>query len=394
MELKRMDITNFIESQYKELEPKIDFEYIDLYKNVRHERLQTILSTLHKEFQSLFKLMNERLPTKDSTAHFWAEPSRELIHLIEITNDLIRELSESPYVFRLDEYYTTLFKNCESFLSFGGGSALPPNMNKVLLYYTKPMFIFEDTIVTNSLHDKKNYQVKQNIGSGSYADVFKYKDGFYDKEFAIKVAKKNLSEKELSRFKEEYKQMKELNSPYIVEVYNYDKQKHIYYMELMDTNLHDYILKNNNILSFTQRKNIGNQILKAFYYIHSKGLFHRDINPKNVLLKIYDDTLIVKVADFGLVKVPNLQLTSFNTDMKGWFNDPSLEFDGFANYNISHEIFALTRLLYFILTGKTNISNNKNANIKKFLEIGLNPDKNKRFKNIEELTTAFKNITS
>ncbi|WP_329812188.1 hypothetical protein [Enterococcus faecalis] len=94
-----MDITNFIESQYRELEHDVNLEYIDLYKNVQHERLQTILSTLHKEFQSLFKLMNERLPTKDSTAHFWAEPSRELIRLIEITTDLIRELSKTPYAF-------------------------------------------------------------------------------------------------------------------------------------------------------------------------------------------------------------------------------------------------------------------------------------------------------
>ncbi|EOX2710694.1 protein kinase family protein [Enterococcus hirae] len=387
-----MDITNFIESQYREIEHITNFEYINLYKSIQSERLQIILSTLHKEFQTLFKLMNDRLPTKDSEAHFWADPSRELIHIIQITNDLIRELSATPYAFQLDEYYTNLISNCETFLSESGGSALPPNMNKVILYYTKPMFIFDDTVAIKKTKNRVIYQLKQNIGSGSYADVFKYKDEFYNKEFAIKVAKKNLTAKELLRFKEEYNQMKELNSPYIVEVYNYDEQKHMYYMELMDVNLYHYILQNNDKLSFTQRKNIGNQILKAFYYIHSKGLFHRDINPKNVLLKIYDDTQVVKIADFGLVKVPNLQMTSFNTDMKGWFNDPSLELDGFSNYNISHEIFALTRLLYFVLTGKTNISKNKDNNIKKFLEIGLNPDKNIRFKNIQELANAFKNI--
>ncbi|EOA3408657.1 protein kinase [Enterococcus hirae] len=387
-----MDITNFIESQYREIEHITNFEYINLYKSIQSERLQIILSTLHKEFQTLFKLMNDRLPTKDSEAHFWADPSRELIHIIQITNDLIRELSATPYAFQLDEYYTNLISNCETFLSESGGSALPPNMNKVILYYTKPMFIFDDTVAIKKTKNRVIYQLKQNIGSGSYADVFKYKDEFYNKEFAIKVAKKNLTTKELLRFKEEYNQMKELNSPYIVEVYNYDEQKHMYYMELMDVNLYHYILQNNDKLSFTQRKNIGNQILKAFYYIHSKGLFHRDINPKNVLLKIYDDTQIVKITDFGLVKVPNLQMTSFNTDMKGWFNDPSLELDGFSNYNISHEIFALTRLLYFVLTGKTNISKNKDNNIKKFLEIGLNPDKNIRFKNIQELANAFKNI--
>ncbi|EPD1676871.1 protein kinase family protein [Enterococcus faecalis] len=389
-----MDITNFIESQYRELEHDVNLEYIDLYKNVQHERLQTILSTLHKEFQSLFKLMNERLPTKDSTAHFWAEPSRELIRLIEITTDLIRELSKTPYAFRLDEYYTALIKDCEKFLSSGGGSALPPNMKKVLLYYTKPMFVFEDTIAINSLYGKKIYQLKQNIGSGSYADVFKYKDEFYDKEFAIKVAKKNLSEKELLRFREEYKQMKELNSPYIVEVYKYDGEKNEYYMELMDISLYEFINKNNNKLTTIERKKIGIQILKAFNYIHSKRLLHRDINPKNILLKIYDDSRVVKVADFGLVKVPNLQVTSFNTDIKGYFNDQALELEGFSNYSILHETYALTRLLFFVLTGRIKTTNVKDEQLKKFLAIGLNPDKNKRFKNLNELTIAFKNISS
>lgn len=387
-----MDITNFIESQYRELENNINTEYIDLYKNIKHKKLQTILSTLHREFQLLFKLMNERLPTKDSGAHFWADPSRELIHVIQVTNDLIRELSTTPYAFQLDEYYTNLIKNCESFLSTGGGSTIPPNMNKIILYYTKPMFILEDTVVIKRSQGEENYQIKQSIGSGSYADVFKYKDEFYGKEFAIKVAKKDLSEKELSRFKEEYKQMKELNSPYIVEVYNYDEQKKLYYMELMDATLHRYILKNNDKLSFTQRKNIGNQILKSFAYIHSKKLLHRDISPKNILIKIYDDALIVKIADFGLVKIPDLQMTSLNTEIKGWFNDPSLELDGFSNYNILHETYALTRLLFFVLTGKIKTSNIKHNQLRDFIEIGLNIDKEKRFQNIEELSSAFKKL--
>ncbi|EOS7671346.1 protein kinase family protein, partial [Enterococcus hirae] len=162
-----MDITNFIESQYREIEHITNFEYINLYKSIQSERLQIILSTLHKEFQTLFKLMNDRLPTKDSEAHFWADPSRELIHIIQITNDLIRELSATPYAFQLDEYYTNLISNCETFLSESGGSALPPNMNKVILYYTKPMFIFDDTVAIKKTKNRVIYQLKQNIGSGS-----------------------------------------------------------------------------------------------------------------------------------------------------------------------------------------------------------------------------------
>ena len=188
--------------------------------------------------------------------------------------------------------------------------------------------------------------------------------------------------------------MKELNSPYIVEVYKYDGEKNEYYMELMDISLYEFINKNNNKLTTIERKKIGIQILKAFNYIHSKRLLHRDINPKNILLKIYDDSRVVKVADFGLVKVPNLQVTSFNTDIKGYFNDQALELEGFSNYSILHETYALTRLLFFVLTGRIKTTNVKDEQLKKFLAIGLNPDKNKRFKNLNELTIAFKNISS
>lgn len=51
--------------------------------------------------------------------------------------------------------------------------------------------------------------------------------------------------------------MKSLNSPYILEVYNFDE---------------------------------------------SKNLLHRDISTTNILVKQYDDANIIKIADFGLVK--------------------------------------------------------------------------------------------
>ncbi|XQF94187.1 protein kinase domain-containing protein (plasmid) [Pseudoalteromonas espejiana] len=48
---------------------------------------------------------------------------------------------------------------------------------------------------------------------------------------------------------------------------------------------------------------------------------HRDISPKNILLKEYDDVAVVKIADFGLVKIVDSELTSENTDFKGYYND-------------------------------------------------------------------------
>ena len=132
------------------------------------------------------------------------------------------------------------------------------------------------------------------------------------------------------------------------------KCRNEYVMEYMDFTLDEYISKNNASMSYLQRKGIGQQILKAFEYIHSKDRLHRDISPKNILLKQYDDVMVVKIADFGLVKIPDSSLTTVNTEFKGYFNDPSLILDGFDTYNTLHETFALTRIIYYVLTGKTN----------------------------------------
>lgn len=140
------------------------------------------------------------------------------------------------------------------------------------------------------------------------------------------------------------------------------------------------------------RKSLSFQILKAFTYLHSKGIAHRDISPKNILLKQYDEVVVAKVSDFGLVKIPESALTSMNTEFKGYFNDPALATEGFDNYSIQHEMYALTKLLFFIMTGKTNTAFIDDPKVSDFVKKGLHVDNHKRFQNIAELSEAFRSI--
>lgn len=382
-----MDINNFIENIYRELSDIISPEYIELYENIKNERLKTILSTLHAALISSFKTMNERLPTTSYEAHFWADPSRALMKEIEITERLQRGLKKSPYSIEIDSYYQELIKKCNSFLNRSGGSSIPQNMDKVELYYTLPIFKSMDAIEkTSNPIISSNLKI---IGEGSYAHVYKYKDEFYGKNFVLKRAKSNLDDKEIVRFKKEFEEMSKLASPYIVEVYNYNEDKNEYVMEHMDYSLYDYINKYNANINKNQRKYIGNQVLRAFNYIHSKGLLHRDISPRNILIREYEDTVVVKIADFGLVKVPESDLTSLQTDVKGSFNDPALFIDGFSKYDLGHEIYALTRLLCYIMTGKVNMDKIEDKKLKSFMSDGMNPDKDKRYKSLNELRDSF-----
>lgn len=386
-------LINPITTSYKELTDDINLEYVDLYKEFEDEKLRMVLSTLHHLLTESYITMNKLLPSEDYTRHFWAEDSRKLINIINIINKLKGKLLNSELSFKLDDYYANVLKNSKDFLSKSGGSEIPPFTESVDLYYEIPIFI-----PTNSLNisreDKKIFSDLKPIGEGSYASVYKYKDEFYDKEFVLKRAKKKLDTKELERFKIEYEQMKSLSSPYVTEVYRYNGDENEYIMECMDYSLESYLKKFQDKLDFNAKRKIVFQILNAFKYIHSKGILHRDISPKNILIKKYEDVLIIKVADFGLVKIPESGLTSLMTDFKGAFNDLSLEQEGFSSYNILHETYALTKLIYYTMTNRTNIKIDsiKNSDLKQFVSKGTSLDKNVRYKNVDEMISSFRSI--
>lgn len=383
-----MKLENHIENVRRSLLDYENIEFESLYESFNHQKLSTIFSTLHHLITKNFKLMNDRLPTKENSNHFWAEPSRELITAIEAIRGLERALKNSKHSFGVDSYYDEILNSADSFLSNSGGSTIPPNMEKVILYYEIPIFVSIDTVTIPAFNDEYSF-LKQPVGSGSYASVYMYHDKFYDTKFAIKTAKKNISVDELKRFKIEFETLKNtFNSPYIIEVYKYQEEENQYIMELMDMDLHEYIIeKNNNELSNAHRINICRQILKGMEHIHSKDLFHRDISPHNVLLNIYDDIVVVKIADFGWVKDFNSDMTNRDTAIKGAFNDISdLERVGFDKYHIKHETYALTRLLAFVLTGKINTTKIEDEKIKQFVDKGTSANMKNRFNSVQEIS--------
>ena len=59
-------------------------------------------------------------------------------------------------------------------------------------------------------------------------------------------------------------------------------------------------------------KRIIRKVLKALKYMHKLGIMHRDLKPENILLVEKEDTVCVKLIDFGLstYMMPN-QLKDF-----------------------------------------------------------------------------------
>ncbi|ECR2071174.1 protein kinase family protein [Campylobacter jejuni] len=378
-------VNNHLINAYKDLESSLSQAYTDLYFCFENGKLKLVLSTLHNNIIECFKKMNSRLPsTENSNNHYWTDDSRKLKFNIELALYLQKEFKDSELSFWIDEYYYNVFKQCLNFLKSSEGSEIPLGMQKITIYEAIPIFVKLNSISNPEVN--KNYSLDL-IGDGSYAKVYKYYDEFYKHYFALKKLNKKVNDKEIQRFIKEFNIMKQINNPYILKVYSLDENKKEYIMEYVDFTLKEYIHKNNSKLSSDERISLGIQIIKGIKTLWNKNILHRDISLKNILIKQYDDIVVIKISDFGLVKELNSELTSENTEIKGSLNEISrLQKKGFNNYDKSDEIYALSRVLYFIATGRTNLINTKCD----FLEKGINDNVKNRYNNLDDLMRDFK----
>ncbi len=236
----------------------------------------------------------------------------------------------------------------------------------------------------------KNFRLRL-IGEGSYANVYKYKDDFYNCYFALKRIKRNSDRKEHERFKHEFELLSNYNHPNIMKVYRYLEEQNAYIMEYCDFTLKKYIDENGNKILLNERKDIALQFLRAIKVIHDKDVLHRDISYNNILIKMYDTIPIVKISDFGLAKDRNLDLTLTGSTIKGTIIDDTLE--SFKEYNLKNEIYAIGVILYFIFTGKQNLNFRKDYSISKIVKKCVERNHDDRYNSVDEIILDVSNIT-
>ena len=140
-------IDNAIESAYRALAENLSKDNILLYSEVPDPKLQIVFSTLHTTINWTCERMNERLPTGNSTAHFWAEESRQLLNAIGTVEQLHKSLQGSRFAFFIDAAYQEIFNKCTQFLQKSNGSEIPPHMPKIEIYYAIPIFKMETGVV-------------------------------------------------------------------------------------------------------------------------------------------------------------------------------------------------------------------------------------------------------
>lgn len=346
-----------------------------------------MFAVLHKRLNQHFSGINGRAKT---THHYWAEPSRDLLVLIDEIEMDLHTLKRSGVEVEFNPRYQDALDRCRPWLSQSGGSAVPEDFEPIELIAHAPVF----TRATRNVKLKKQQEAipLRMVGSGSYAHVYSYVDPDYDIQFAVKRAKKELNERDLLRFKQEFEVMKKLSFPYVVQVYKYNDDLNEYRMEYCDTTLREYIGKRNNALAFATRKRIALQFLYGINYIHANQYLHRDISLQNTLVKVYGEgAVLVKLSDFGLVKDLSRDFTLTQTDMRGTHRDPLLA--SFKDYAVVNEMYSIAWVLAYIFTGRESLPTSDDA-IGRIIHKCASNDLGQRYQTVLELIADVEQVVA
>ncbi|MGK0305126.1 MAG: serine/threonine protein kinase [Gammaproteobacteria bacterium] len=149
------------------------------------------------------------------------------------------------------------------------------------------------------------YEIKEMIGEGAMAKVYRAYDPEINRSVAFKVLKEDhcVDEEYLSRFLREAKAAGALSHSGIVTVFDVGKLENAPYimMELLAGCDLGEVLKDKKKLPLKQTLIIALQLAKSLDYAHKSGIVHRDIKPDNII--VMPDGESIKVADFGIARM-------------------------------------------------------------------------------------------
>ncbi len=137
------------------------------------------------------------------------------------------------------------------------------------------------------------------LGRGGFGVV--YRGTWQEIDVAIKQLQMQLSKDMKTEFEREAQLHSSLRHPNIVLLYGVVfEPPQCMVMELMQGSVRDWLEDRRNILPWSERLRVAEEIAKGLNYLHSRTILHRDLKAANVLM---DRQRTAKLSDFGLAKI-------------------------------------------------------------------------------------------
>ena len=197
------------------------------------------------------------------------------------------------------------------------------------------------------------YEIKEKLGGGGMAVVYKGEDLLLGRTVAVKVLKEQFARDKtfVERFRREAQAGARLSHPNIVSIFDVgmDEGYHFLIMEFVEgRTLKEYLQEKNGILEEEEAVKIGIQLCEALEHAHENGLIHRDIKPHNILIT---DSGKIKVADFGIARACSAETVTFAGSMIGSVHYVSPEQAKGCPTDSRTDIYSASVVLYELVTG-------------------------------------------
>ncbi|MBK7995833.1 MAG: serine/threonine protein kinase [Blastocatellia bacterium] len=208
---------------------------------------------------------------------------------------------------------------------------------------------------------KDTYLIKEKLGEGGMAMVFKATNILTNSICAIKIIHPDMLESELNaveRLLLEAVKIKKIAHPNIVKVLDFgplnDGELVYLTMELLKGRTLKQEIIQKGPINYKKVAFLIEQVCAAIAAAHERGIIHRDIKPENIfLLEDIKDNILLKVLDFG---ISTDHVTQFTGAAKQIIGTPEYmspeQCEAHKNLDVRSDIYNLGVTLYEMLTGR------------------------------------------
>lgn len=201
------------------------------------------------------------------------------------------------------------------------------------------------------------YTMLGKLGEGATASVFKARQESLGREVAVKVLPRRFAgnPKYVEQLYAEARMAASLNHPNIVNAYEVGShgEYHYFVMEIVDgETVHDRIIRLGRIPE-EESIDIILSVARAISHAHARGLVHRDVKPKNMILTPGG---VTKLTDLGLARLTEDRAAAEAEQGKSlgtpYYMSPE-QVRGDIDIGPASDIYSLGASWYFMITGHT-----------------------------------------